>query len=87
MLGFFIPLVIFLGISYIMIVLPNKKIAKNKQILKEELKIGDKIILGSGIIGRVAKISDDRNYVVINSEGSTIKVVTDVIQEILTNES
>jgi preprotein translocase subunit YajC len=52
------PLVIILGIFYVMILMPMQKRQKKVQEFQNALKVGDKIITTGGIYGQITRVND-----------------------------
>ena len=52
------PLVIILGIFYVMILMPMQKRQKKVQEFQESLKVGDKIVTTGGIYGQITRVND-----------------------------
>lgn len=58
-LGMFLPMIIVMGIFYVMLILPQQRQRKKTQAMLAALKNGDKIITTSGIYGTVSGIDGD----------------------------
>ena len=54
------PLIIILGIYYVLVVMPTRKTQKKVQDMIDSLKVGDKVITNSGIYGTIAGLREDR---------------------------
>jgi preprotein translocase subunit YajC len=52
-LGMFLPMLIVMGIFYVMLILPQQRQRKKTQAMLAALKNGDKVITSSGIYGTV----------------------------------
>ena len=55
--GFLLPLVIF-GIAWVLLIRPMSATEKERKARAEGIKIGDKVVLTSGLLGRVSKLDD-----------------------------
>jgi preprotein translocase subunit YajC len=58
-LGMFLPMIIVMGIFYVMLILPQQRQRKKTQAMLAALKNGDKIVTTSGIYGTVNGIDGD----------------------------
>jgi len=58
-LGMFLPMIIVMGIFYVMLILPQQRQRKKTQAMLAALKNGDKVITTSGIYGTVNGIDGD----------------------------
>ncbi|MCF1428629.1 MAG: preprotein translocase subunit YajC [Shewanella sp.] len=77
-------LVIFGLIFYFMIYRPQAKRVKEHKNLMAALGKGDEVLTSGGILGKIAKISDDNDYVLLNLNDSTqITIKKDYIAAVL----
>ena len=58
-LGMFLPMIIVMGIFYVMLILPQQRQRKKTQAMLAALKNGDKIVTTGGIYGTVNGIDGD----------------------------
>src|SRR5689334_3669684 len=58
-LGMFLPMIIVMGIFYVMLILPQQRQRKKTQAMLAALKNGDKVVTTSGIYGTVNGIDGD----------------------------
>jgi preprotein translocase subunit YajC len=54
----FLPFAIILAIFYFLILAPMKRRQKKIQAFQESLKVGDKIVMTSGIYGHITRLGD-----------------------------
>ena len=54
----FLPMILVLGVFYFLIMRPQQKKFKTHQQMLTELKKGDKVVTGSGMVGKITKVSD-----------------------------
>ena len=77
-------LVIFGLIFYFMIYRPQAKRVKEHKNLMSSLGKGDEVLTSGGILGKIAKISDENDYVLLNLNDSTqITIKKDYIAAVL----
>jgi preprotein translocase subunit YajC len=77
-------LVIFGLIFYFMIFRPQSKRVKEHKNLMSSLGKGDEVLTSGGILGKIAKISDDNDYVLLSLNDSTqITIKKDYIAAVL----
>ncbi len=55
----FLPLIIIFLIFYFLLIRPQQKKQKQHQEFLKSLKVGDEVITSGGIIGRIAKLTDN----------------------------
>jgi preprotein translocase subunit YajC len=58
-LGMFLPMIIVMGIFYVMLILPQQRQRKKTQAMLAALKNGDKVVTTGGIYGTVNGIDGD----------------------------
>ena len=59
-LAAFLPLILVIGIFYLIVFMPARKKQKKLQQMIDNLKTGDKVITTGGIFGTVAALRGDR---------------------------
>ena len=77
-------LVIFGRIFYFMIFRPQSKRVKEHKNLMGSLSKGDEVLTSGGILGKIAKISEESDYVLLTiNETSEITIKKDYIAAVL----
>lgn len=54
----FVPFVIIIGVFYFFLIRPQAKKQKETQTFLQALKVGDQVVTASGILGRIAAMTD-----------------------------
>jgi preprotein translocase subunit YajC len=67
----FIMLAVLGAFFYFMIIRPQSKRVKEHKALMSALAKGDEVLTGGGIVGRISKIADDKDFVVIALNDTT----------------
>src|ERR1041385_2502165 len=76
----FIPLLLIFGIFYFLIMRPQQKKQKQQEEFLKQLKRGDMVVTGSGIIGTVRTVSD--RFVTLEvDDGVCLKMLKSQISE------
>jgi len=74
------PFLLVLVIFYVLLIRPQQKKMKEHDELVANLKIGDKVVTGGGIIGKVSSLDKEKGIVIIKiSSGVEINVVNHTI--------
>ena len=81
-LNFMMPMVLILGIFWILVWRPQQQRVKEHQASINAVKKGDDVITGGGIRGRVTKVTDDEAEVEI-AQGVKIRVIKSTITQVL----
>ncbi|GAA3525651.1 preprotein translocase subunit YajC [Zobellella aerophila] len=79
-----IMLVVFGLIFYFMIFRPQSKRVKEHKNLMSALSKGDEVLTNGGLVGKIAKISAENDYVVLSlSEQTQVTIKKDFISAVL----
>ncbi|WP_445400204.1 preprotein translocase subunit YajC [Zobellella sp. An-6] len=79
-----IMLVVFGLIFYFMIFRPQSKRVKEHKNLMSSLSKGDEVLTNGGLVGKIAKISTENDYVVLSlSEQTQVTIKKDFITAVL----
>ncbi|QSX32437.1 preprotein translocase subunit YajC [Shewanella avicenniae] len=71
-------------VFYFMIFRPQSKRVKEHKNLMSALSKGDEILTNGGLVGKIAKIADDNDYVLISlNEDTQITIKKDYIAAVL----
>jgi preprotein translocase subunit YajC len=79
----FLPLVLIFVVFYFLLIRPQQKRAKDHKAMLGNLRRGDKVVTGGGIIGTVAKVGSDDEVAVDIAEGIRVRVVRSTITTVL----
>lgn len=77
-----VPLLIFITIFYLFLIRPQQKQMKKHKKMLKELKSGDKVVTGGGIIGIVKK-NEGEKIVVEIEKGVKIKVLSETVKSLI----
>jgi preprotein translocase subunit YajC len=79
--GFFIPLLLMFVIMYFLIIRPQQKRVKDHKEMVANVRRGDNVVTGGGIIGKAVKIGEDDLEVEI-AQGVRIKVLKSTLTDV-----
>ena len=80
----FAPLILIFVIFWFFLIRPQQQKAKQHREMVANLRRGDQVLTGGGIVGRVAKLVDDVYIQVEIAENVRIKVARGSVSEVLT---
>lgn len=80
--GQFLPLVLIFAVFYFLLIRPQQQRQKETKKMLSELKRGDKVVTGGGILGAVTKTKDNDIEVEI-AENVRITVLRDTITAVV----
>ncbi|MDL2398510.1 preprotein translocase subunit YajC [Rhizobium calliandrae] len=79
MIILFVPLMV---VWYFLLIRPQRAQAKKREEVLKNIRRGDQIVTGGGIVGKVTKVVDDKELEVEIAEGVRIRVVRSAISEV-----
>ena len=74
----FVPMVLIIGVMYLLVLRPQVKKQKETQRMLSELKKGDDVVTTGGIIGRISGLKDDEVVLQIQ-EGVRVRILRSAI--------
>ncbi|MEI6730070.1 MAG: preprotein translocase subunit YajC [Pseudomonadota bacterium] len=78
-----LPMLLIALVFYVLIIRPNQNKIKSHENMVKDLRRGDKVVTGGGVIGTVIKIEDDNIVVVEIAPEVKIKVIRDTISNVI----
>ncbi|WP_310620389.1 preprotein translocase subunit YajC [Flexibacterium corallicola] len=78
----FLPFVLIFVIMWFLIIRPQRQRAKSHQEMVNNVRRGDTVVTSGGLIGKVSKVVDESEVQVEISEGTRIRLVRSMIQEV-----
>ncbi|MGF6231879.1 preprotein translocase subunit YajC [Inquilinus ginsengisoli] len=82
MLMQFAPLILIFVVFYFLLIRPQQKRAKEHRDMLGNLRRGDRVVTGGGIVGTVQKVADDELTVEI-AENVRVKVIRSTVTTVL----
>jgi preprotein translocase subunit YajC len=79
-----LPLVMIMGVFWFLLIRPQQKRLKDHQELVKNVRRGDTVVTGGGIVGKVHKVVDDNEIILEVAENVRIRVVKSSISEVRT---
>lgn len=77
-----VPFILIFVIMWLLIIRPQQRRAKQHQEMIKNIRRGDTIVTAGGIVGRVAKVTDDAEVDVEIADNVRVKVVRAMITEV-----
>lgn len=74
------PLILMVVIFYFILIRPQKKREKQTQEMRNAIEVGDEIVTGGGIVGRVVSIKDDTILIESGSANTKLRIAKWAIQ-------
>jgi preprotein translocase subunit YajC len=78
--GMLIPMLVILGVMYLLVLRPQSKKAKEKRAMLSQLKNGDQVVTTGGVIGQITRINADLVTLLV-SEGVRFQFQRSAITE------
>ncbi|MEM1161257.1 MAG: preprotein translocase subunit YajC [Pseudomonadota bacterium] len=78
-----IPLILIFVIFYFLLIRPQQKRAKEHKNMVENLRRGDQVVTGGGILGKVTKVGEGEEIEVEISSDTKVKLYRSTITAVL----
>ncbi len=78
-----LPLVLIFVVFYFLLIRPQQKKMKDHKAMLADIRRGDKIVTGGGIMGTVAKVDDDHTVTVEIAKDVKVKVRRELVSAVL----
>ena len=77
------PLVLIFVVFYFLLIRPQQKRAKEHKEMLSKIRRNDRIVTNGGLMGKVAKVNDDRDEIELDiSENVRVKVRRGMVAEV-----
>jgi len=83
----FLPLILIFVVFYFLLIRPQQKKAKEHRNMVDNVRRGDEVVTGGGIVGKVTKVKDDHHIQVEIAEGVRINVVKGTLSDVRTKSA
>lgn len=77
-----LPLVLIFVIFYFLLIRPQQKRVKQHQEMVNNIRRGDTVVTGGGLVGKVTKVIDDKEIQVEVAENVRIRAVKSMVSEV-----
>ena len=77
-----VPFLLIFVVMYFLIIRPQRAAMKRREELLKNIRRGDQVVTGGGIVGKVTKVVDDGELEVEIAEGTKVRVVRSGISEV-----
>lgn len=78
-----VPLILIFVIFYFLLIRPQQKRAKEHKKMVENLKRGDQVVTGGGILGKVTRVKEGEEVEIEIAEGTRVRVYRSTITTVL----
>ena len=65
-----LPFILMFGVLYLLIIRPQQTQKREHQKMLDGLKENDKVVMNSGIIGKIASLKSDKNTIILRVDDS-----------------
>ncbi|MDF1633905.1 preprotein translocase subunit YajC [Mycoplana sp. MJR14] len=77
-----LPFLLIFVVMYFLIIRPQRAAMKRREELLKNIRRGDQVVTGGGVVGKVTKVIDDKELEVEIAEGIKVRVVRSGISEV-----
>ena len=79
----FLPIVLIIVVMYFLLMRPQQQKAKQLRDMLSNLRRGDRVVTGGGIIGTIAKVVNEEEVLVEIADGVRVRVARNTISSVL----
>lgn len=84
--GLFLPIILMIGVMYLLMIRPQQSRQKKWQAMLEQLKPGNKVVTSGGLRGAIISIKDDALILRIPPDNLKLEVTRSSIVTVITDE-
>jgi preprotein translocase subunit YajC len=77
-----LPFVLIFVIMYFLIIRPQRQQVKKREEMLKNIRRGDEVVTGGGIIGKVTKVVDEREVELQIADGIKVRVARHLLSEV-----
>lgn len=84
----FLPIILIFVVFYFLLIRPQQKKMKQHREMLSQVKRGDRVLTGGGIIGTVTKVKEDTEEVTVEiADGIKVDVLRGTISDVFTSNT
>ncbi len=72
--------IVLVGLFYLLLIMPQQRRFKEHSNMLSDLKKGDRVVTGGGLVGRIDKVIDDKEVLVDLGNGVKVTALRSMIQ-------
>ncbi len=72
--------VVLVGLFYVLLIMPQQRRFKEHSNMLADLKKGDRVVTGGGLVGKIDKVIDDKEVVIDLGNGTKVTALRSMIQ-------
>jgi preprotein translocase subunit YajC len=76
------PFLLIFVVMYLLVIRPQRAQMKKREELLKNIRRGDQVVTAGGIVGKVAKVIDDKELEIEVAEGLKLRVVRTFVAEV-----
>lgn len=84
--GLFLPIILMIGIMYLLMIRPQQTRQKKWHAMLEQLKPGNKVVTSGGLRGAIISIKDDALVLRVPPDNLKLEVTRNSIVTVITDE-
>jgi preprotein translocase subunit YajC len=84
--GLFLPIILMIGVMYLLMIRPQQTRQKKWQAMLEQLKPGNKVVTSGGLRGAILSIKDDALILRVAPDNLKLEVTRSSIVTVITDE-
>lgn len=78
----FMPIIFIFVVMYFLVIRPQQKKAKTHREMIGNVRRGDTVVTGGGLIGKISKVNDDNEVTIEVADGIKVRIVRSMISDV-----
>ena len=87
LIGSFLPIIAIILVMYILVFRPQRKAMREREQMLANVKRGDIVVTGGGLVGKVTHVHDDIGEVDVDLDGTKVRAVRAMLADVRTKDA
>ena len=87
LIGSFLPIIAIILVMYLLVFRPQRKAMRAREEMLANVKRGDVVVTGGGLVGKVTHVHDDIGEVDVDLDGTKVRAVRAMLADVRTKEA
>ena len=87
LIGSFLPIIAIILVMYLLVFRPQRKAMREREQMLANVKRGDIVVTGGGLVGKVTHVHDDIGEVDVDLDGTKVRAVRAMLADVRTKDA
>ena len=87
LIGSFLPIIAIILVMYILVFRPQRKAMREREQMLANVKRGDIVVTGGGLVGKVTHVHEDIGEVDVDLDGTKVRAVRAMLADVRTKDA